>query len=117
MARSDTLRREIASQEDKKAGHAKVVAAQEKIAAAAREASRKKREQAGRSKVSYTVRSALSAAEREAPVERGCGWASHRRPKRCPAGPSRDRFSAPGCLLQRGCLGRAPRPAMSRPPL
>jgi len=56
MARSDTLRREIASLEDKKAGHAKVVAAQEKIAAAARETSRKKREQASRSKNASTVR-------------------------------------------------------------
>lgn len=65
MARSDTLRREIANLEDKKAGYAKVIAAQEKIAAAAREASRKKREQAGRSKSTSTVRTALSAAERE----------------------------------------------------
>lgn len=65
MARSDTARREIASLEAKKAGYAKVIAAQEKIAAAAREASRKKREQAGRSKSASTVRTALSAAERE----------------------------------------------------
>lgn len=65
MARSDTLRREIANLEDKKAGHAKVIAAQEKAAAAAREAARKKREQADRSKSASAVRAALSAAERE----------------------------------------------------
>ena len=50
MARSDTIRSGIASLEDKKAGYAKVVAAQGKIAAAAREAARKKRGQASRSK-------------------------------------------------------------------
>lgn len=65
VARSDTLRREIANLEDKKAGHAKVIAAQEKAAAAAREAARKKREQADRSKSASAVRAALSAAERE----------------------------------------------------
>jgi len=65
VARGDTIRREIASLEDKKAGHAKVVAAQEKIAATAREAARKKREQASRSKNASTIRTALAAAERE----------------------------------------------------
>lgn len=65
MARSDTLRREIANLEDKKASHAKVIAAQAKAAAAAREAARKKREQADRSKSASAVRAALSAAERE----------------------------------------------------
>lgn len=65
MARSDTLRREIANLEDKKAGYAKVVAAQEKIAATTREAARKKREQASRSKNASTIRTALAAAERE----------------------------------------------------
>lgn len=65
MARSDTLRGEIAALEDKKAGHAKVVAAQGKIATSAREAARKKREAASRSKSATTIRSSLSAAERE----------------------------------------------------
>jgi len=65
MTRSDTLRREIASLADKKAGHAKVVAAQEKVAAVAREAARKKREQASRSKNASTIRTALAEAERE----------------------------------------------------
>lgn len=65
MARSDTLRREIAGLETKKAGFAKVIAAQEKAAAAAREAARKKREQASRSRSATTVRTALAAAERE----------------------------------------------------
>lgn len=59
------LRREIASLEDKKARFAKVVAAQEKIAATAREAARKNREQASRSKSASTIRTALGAAERE----------------------------------------------------
>lgn len=65
MARSDTLRKEIASLEDKKAGYAKVIAAQEKIAVAARETARKKREQASHSKNASTIRTALAAAERE----------------------------------------------------
>lgn len=65
MARSDTLRREIASLEDKKAKLAKVIAEQGKIAAVAREAARKKRDQASRSKNASTVRTALAAAERE----------------------------------------------------
>ena len=64
MARSDTLRREIASLEDKRAGYAEVIAAQEKIAAAAREAARKKREQANRSKIASTIRT-TRRAERE----------------------------------------------------
>ncbi|KRA29813.1 hypothetical protein ASD81_19050 [Nocardioides sp. Root614] len=65
MARSDTLRKEIASLEDRKAGYAKVIAAQEKVAATAREAARKKREQARSSKNASTIRSASTAAERE----------------------------------------------------
>ncbi len=59
------LRKEIASLQDKKAGYAKVIAAQEKFASGAREAARKKREQASRSKVASTVRSAITATERE----------------------------------------------------
>ena len=65
MARSDTLRREIATLEGKKAGYAKVAAAQGKIATSAREAARKKRGLAARSKSATTVRSSLAAAERE----------------------------------------------------
>lgn len=65
MARSDTLRREIAALGDKKAGHAKIVAAEGKIATAAREASRKKRDAAARSTNHSTIRSSLAAAERE----------------------------------------------------
>lgn len=65
MARSDTLRREIATLDGKKAGYAKVVAAQDKIAASAREAARKKREMAARAKSASAVRSSLAAAERE----------------------------------------------------
>lgn len=59
MARSETLRREIATLQDKKAGYAKVVADQRKIATSAREAARKKREAAARSKSATTVRSSL----------------------------------------------------------
>ena len=65
MARSDTLRRELATLGDKKAGFAKVVGAQEKIAAGAREAARKKRDQARRSNSASSARTALAAAERE----------------------------------------------------
>jgi hypothetical protein len=65
MARTDTLRREIATLEDKKASHAKIIAAQGKIATSAREAARKKREAAARSKSATTIRSSLTAAERE----------------------------------------------------
>lgn len=65
MARSDTLRREIATLEDKKASHAKVVAAQGKVATSAREAARKKHEAAVRSKSVTTIRSSLAAAGRE----------------------------------------------------
>jgi prephenate dehydratase len=65
MARSDTLRKEIASLEDEKAGYAKVIAAQEKVAATAREAARKKRDQASRSKNTSTIRSVITGAERE----------------------------------------------------
>lgn len=65
MARSDTLRREIATLEDKKASHAKVIAAQGKIATSARETARKKHEAAARSKSVTTIRSSLAAAGRE----------------------------------------------------
>lgn len=65
MARSDSLRREIAALESKKAGYANIVAAQGKIATSARETARKKREVAARSKSAATVRSSLAAAERE----------------------------------------------------
>lgn len=65
MTRSDTLRSEIARLQDKKAALAKEIATQEKAAATAREAARKKRDQAGRSKSASTIRSLLSAAERE----------------------------------------------------
>jgi hypothetical protein len=65
MARSDTLRRDLATLGDKKAGFAKVVGAQEKTAAAAREAARKKRDQASRSSSASSARTALAAAERE----------------------------------------------------
>lgn len=65
MARTDTLRREIATLEDKKASHAKVIAAQGKIATSAREAARRKREAAARSKSATTIRSSLAAAGRE----------------------------------------------------
>jgi CHAT domain-containing protein len=65
MARSDTLRRELATLGDKKAGFAKVVGAQEKIAAGAREAARKKRDQARRSNSASSARTALAATERE----------------------------------------------------
>lgn len=65
MARSDTLRSEIARLEDKKATLAKEIANQEKAAASAREAARKKRDQAAGSRSASTIRSLLSAAERE----------------------------------------------------
>lgn len=65
MTRSDSLRREIGTLEDKKAGYAKIVAAQSKLATAAREAARKKRDAAGRSKSTTVVRSSLTAAERD----------------------------------------------------
>lgn len=65
MARSDTLRSEIARLQDRKAAHAKAIATQEKAAATAREAARKKRDQAARSKSASTIRSLLSSAERE----------------------------------------------------
>ena len=65
MARSDALRREIATLEDKKASHAKIIAAQGRIATSAREAAREKREVAGRSKSAATIRTALTAGERE----------------------------------------------------
>ncbi len=65
MTRSDTLRSEIARLQDKKATHAKQIASQERAASTAREAARKKRDQAARSKSASTIRSLLSTAERE----------------------------------------------------
>lgn len=65
MARSDTLRAELARLQAKKAGSVDDVAKHERAAAGAREAARKKREQAARSSSATTVRSCLSAAERE----------------------------------------------------
>jgi hypothetical protein len=65
MARSDTLRGELARMQDKKARLAKVIADQEKVAAAAREAARKKRDQASRTKNLSSARTHLTAAERE----------------------------------------------------
>jgi len=65
MARSDTLRREIAALEGKKAGAAKIIASEGKTASAAREAARKKRDRAERSSSATTIRSLLSGAERE----------------------------------------------------
>ena len=65
MARSDILRTEIARLQARKAALSADVAKAEKEAGSAREASRKKREQASRSKTASTVRSSLSAAERE----------------------------------------------------
>src|SRR5687768_4173744 len=65
MARSDTLRSEIARLQDKRAGYAKIIAGQEKVAARAREAARKKRDQAAKTKSGSQARSYLAAAERE----------------------------------------------------
>lgn len=65
MTRSDTLRSELARLQSRKATLAGDLAKAEKYATAARESARKKREQAGRSKSASTVRSSLSAAERE----------------------------------------------------
>lgn len=65
MSRSDTLRAEIARLEAKKADYANDVAKNAKVAASAREAARKKRDQAARSSSVSTIRSCLSAAERE----------------------------------------------------
>ncbi|MGA7148188.1 MAG: hypothetical protein WBX17_06860 [Microbacterium sp.] len=65
MARSDSLRTEIARLQAKKATLATDIATSEKTASSAREAARKKRDQASRTKSASTVRTALSAAERE----------------------------------------------------
>ncbi len=65
MARSDTLRSEIAKLEVKKAGAQGDIAKASKDAGTAREAARKKRDQATRSKSESTIRTALKAAERE----------------------------------------------------
>ncbi|WP_128970162.1 hypothetical protein [Rhodococcus opacus] len=65
MARSDTLRSEIARLQAKKGGLAEDIAKAEKTAATAREAARKKRDQASRSKSTTSLKSAMTAAERE----------------------------------------------------
>ena len=65
MALSDQLRADIARLESKRADLARDTAKHEKAAASAREAARKKREQASRSKSAATVRTNLTSAERE----------------------------------------------------
>ena len=65
MGRSDQLRQELARLQAKKAGYASDIAKHEKAAATAREAARKKREQAARSKNGSTIKMHLTAAERE----------------------------------------------------
>lgn len=65
MARSDSLRSEIARLETRKSALSSDIAKAEKDAATARESARKKRDQAARSKSLSTTRSASSAAERE----------------------------------------------------
>ena len=65
MARSDTLRSEIARLQDKKAKLAKTIADQEKVAASAREAARRKREQASKTKNPSSARTHHAAAGRE----------------------------------------------------
>lgn len=65
MARSDQIRAEIARLESKRANLARDIAKHEKAAVSAREAARKKREQASRSKSATTVRTNLTSAERE----------------------------------------------------
>lgn len=65
MARSDQLRREIASLETKKAGWLKDQAKAQKAADDAAAAARKKRDSAARTKSDATRRSALSVAERK----------------------------------------------------
>ncbi|WP_188109184.1 CHAT domain-containing protein [Paeniglutamicibacter gangotriensis] len=65
MARSDSLRSEIARLQTRKGTLANDIARAEKEAVSAREAARKKKDQAARSTSASTVRTALSAAERE----------------------------------------------------
>lgn len=65
VARSDTLRSEIARLQVRKASLASDIAKSEKDAATARESARKKREQASRTKTASTSRAAHTAAERE----------------------------------------------------
>lgn len=65
MARSDTLRSELVRLQSRKATLTGDIAKAEKDAASARESARKKREQAARSKSASTIRTSLSAAERE----------------------------------------------------
>lgn len=64
MARSDTIRGEIARLQAKKAAVSDSIAKNEKAASGAREEARKKREQASRTNSPSSARSALSAAER-----------------------------------------------------
>lgn len=65
MARSDTLRNEIARLETKKASLFADVAKHERAVSAAREAARRKREQAAKTKSDSPARSALNAAASE----------------------------------------------------
>lgn len=65
MARSDTLRSELARLQSRKATWVGDIAKGEKDAASARENARKKRDQARRSKSASTISTSLSAAERE----------------------------------------------------
>lgn len=65
MAHSDTLRSDIARLESKRASLHGDVAKYERVAATAREASRRKREQASKTNSQSTARSALNAAANE----------------------------------------------------
>lgn len=65
MARSDTLRSEVARLEARKGDLAADVAKHEKAAATSREAARRKREHATRTKSASIAKSAFAAAERE----------------------------------------------------
>ncbi|MBF6455531.1 CHAT domain-containing protein [Nocardia cyriacigeorgica] len=65
MTRSDTIRSEIARLQEKKATVSADLAKHERTAAVAREAARKKRDQATKTKNASTARTALAAAERE----------------------------------------------------
>jgi CHAT domain-containing protein len=65
VARSDSIRAEIARLQARRATLASDIAKQEKAAATGRETARKKRDQASRTKSDSSARSSLSAAERE----------------------------------------------------
>lgn len=65
MARSDTIRSELARIQARKATLTGDISKAEKDASTARQAARKKRDQAGRSKSASMIRTSLSTAERE----------------------------------------------------